>query len=813
MKEANIGIEYLSVGANRNTAVADWSETEVLAFGADSNIALWRPNISAVQGVTALLSGHSGIVKAVKFLPQIEGETESYLVTGGDDRAVKVWRLDQSGSASCIQTIEEHTTAINCIATLHSRHRRGPRIFVTGAADASIKLWSFEGGGARLLQTIKTNPKFFPLCIALSDLNKDGDALVLAVAGTRDIVQIFVSSSTTNPSFELQATLSGHEGWIRSLDFAFESKGTSSDLVLASASQDKYVRLWRFHQGKGLPGPAVNGNDPTMGAFLPGKSPANKAYRLGAGDHEFSITFEALLLGHDDWIYSAKWFAEPGSEKLQLLSASADNTLAIWEADPSSGIWVTTVRLGEISREKGATTATGSTGGFWTGLWSPDGSSVVCLGRTGSWRRWDYTKAQDQWMPNNGISGHTKPVTGIAWSANGDYLLSTSSDQTTRLHAKWNAGAGDNAWHELARPQIHGYDLNCIDSIGSSQFVSGADEKLMRVFSEPKAVAKLLNRLCDIGDSQMGGMPDAANMPVLGLSNKAIEAVDDDQEIQAANPETDREALDPGSTVRKSVLEIDHPPFEDSLSRHTLWPEVEKLYGHGYEISCLAVSHDGKLVASACKASSINHAVIRLFETEKWTEVRPPLSAHTLTATRLRFSPDDRYLLSVGRDRQWAVFERDAEDRLRYKPLLANPKGHSRMILDASWPPDADAMVFATAGRDKQIKIWKQDTSADDITCVTTISATHPITAIDFLAQKADDGKYLLAAGTEQGRISIHIIEPGNMSVVSSVNLQPEYCLANAVLQLSWRPGTANKELAIAGEDTSLRIYSYSALT
>ncbi|KAG4216902.1 hypothetical protein PC116_g34617, partial [Phytophthora cactorum] len=142
----------------------------------------------------------------------------------------------------------------------------------------------------------------------------------------------------------------------------------------------------------------------------------------------------------------------------------------------------------------------------------------------------------------------------------------------------------------------------------------------MRVFDEPKAVAKLLSRLCDIGNEDVETMPDAANMPVLGLSNKAIEVVDDDLEVQAANPETDRDALDPGSTVRKSVLDIDHPPFEDSLSRHTLWPEIEKLYGHGYEISCLAVSHDGTLIASACKASSINHAVIRLFETEKWTE-------------------------------------------------------------------------------------------------------------------------------------------------------------------------------------------------
>ncbi|KAK8066366.1 hypothetical protein PG997_013113 [Apiospora hydei] len=787
MNEVEVGIEYLSVGANRHTAVADWNEDGLVAFGADSNIALWEPNDASVKGVSHLLAGHSDTVKAVKFLPKPTSDSESYLVSGGDDQTLKIWKCAATGSATCVQSVKEHTGAINCIATI----------------------WAFENGEAKLLQTIKTSPKFFPLCVALSHLNEAGDGLVLAAAGTKTFVQIFVASSSAEPNFEAQTTLSGHEGWVRSLDFAFESSATSKDLVLASASQDKYVRLWRFHQGQELPPVTAGANDPTMGLSLPG-TPSNKAHRLKVGDLDFSITFEALLLGHDDWIYSAKWFSDPASGKLQLLSTSADNTLGVWEADPSSGIWVTTVRLGEISREKGATTATGSTGGFWTGLWSPDGSSVICLGRTGSWRRWYHNKERDQWMPEIGISGHTRSVTGIAWSKNGDYLLSTSSDQTTRLHARWNAGER-KTWHEMARPQIHGYDLNCIDSIGSSQFVSGADEKLMRVFNEPKAVAKLLNQLCDIGaTSQIEDLPDAANMPVLGLSNKAIEAVDDDMEIETANPDQDREALDPGSMVRKSVLKIDHPPLEDSLARHTLWPEVEKLYGHGYELSCLAVSHDGKLVASACKASSLNHAVIRVFETERWTEVRPPLAAHTLTVTRLRFSPDDKYLLSVGRDRQWAVFERDSEDPTMYKSFQNNPKGHTRMILDAAWAPlTDDALVFATAGRDKSIKIWKKSADAG-IACITTIPATHPVTAVDFLPRLTEDGALVLAAGSEIGKVSIHIINATDLSVISSAPLSPEFCLAKAVLQLSWRPHATGKTLAIAGEDASLRIYSYS---
>ncbi|PNP83206.1 hypothetical protein FNYG_03528 [Fusarium nygamai] len=811
-----VSIEYLSSGANRQTAVADWSHCGILAFGADINIALWRPLSESPKGVTKLLNGHKSTVKALTFLPERDQDENSFLVSGSDDKTVIIWKAPRnSGEFKPIHTSTEHTAAINCIAAVRIKGAQ-KWIIATGSADASIKIWNFENDQLTLLQSVKTTPKYFPMCLSLSYAGDEDDVLVLASAGTRDIVQIFTAEAKSeNSQFNVQATLTGHEGWIRSLSFAKETCAPDSDLLLASASQDKYVRIWRFHQGRELPAAAASGSDPSSDAYLPGKSPSNKAHRLQSAGKDFSVTFEALLLGHEDWIYSARWQRQD-DDKLQLLSTSADNSLAIWEADSSSGIWVSMARLGEISREKGATTATGSTGGFWTGLWSPDGKSVACLGRTGSWRRWEYVPKEDFWKPCVAISGHTRAVTGITWAKNGEYLLSTSSDQTTRLHTRWDR-PGNETWHEMSRPQIHGYDLNCIDSVGASQFVSGADEKLMRVFSEPKAVASMLNRLAGIGGGMdVQNMPDAANMPVLGLSNKAIDAVEDDQEIQPID-DRDREAMDPASIVKKSHLEIDHPPFEETLSRHTLWPETEKLYGHGYEISCLAASHDGTLVASACKASSTNHAVIRLFETNRWTELRPPLTAHSLTVTRLRFSSDDQFLLSVGRDRQWAVFERAPEDEAAYKLLQINPKGHTRMVLDAAWAPaSSTAPVFATAGRDKQVRIWAAKPNEDgklQFSQTASIPTASPVTSVDFVPQVID-GRFVLAVGTELGRLSLCLIKEDGTDVTEKPAYE-DYCLPKAVHQLAWRPiareGAERPfELAVAGEDSSLRVYAFS---
>ncbi|KAK4152621.1 WD40-repeat-containing domain protein [Chaetomidium leptoderma] len=833
MAEAIVDSRYLSTGANRYAAAADWSEDGLVAFGADCNVCLWDPTDS--RGISHLLGGHTAHVRAVKFLPRNEEEQVAHLVTGGDDKQLRLWIINpETATASCVQTVQEHTEPINCIASLRGAARR---IFVTGGADATVKVWALDAGQMTLLQTIKTTRRYIPLTVSLSALDEEGSRLIMAVAGTTNAVQIFTASTAdgaTSLEFTLQATLPGHENWIRSLDFIREKTEQGSDILLASASQDKYIRLWRIHQGTALSALNATGLELSADALTPG----NKIHKMAAGGTKYCIMFEALLLGHEDWIYSARW-SRAANGKLQLLSASADNSLSLWESDPESGIWLTVARLGEISREKGATTATGSIGGFWTGLWSPSGTTVITLGRTGSWRRWDFDAAEDMWKQNFAISGHTRAVTGISWSRDGVYVLSTSSDQTTRLHAQWAAADTTNlSWHEMSRPQIHGYDLNCISTLGPSSFVSGADEKLMRVFTEPKAVARMLSRLTNTTSTSAADIddaaPDAANMPVLGLSNKAI----DSSSSPSPPSSTDPPSTDPNHPRHHTALETttDHPPLEESLSRHTLWPEVEKLYGHGYELSCLAASHDGTLIASACRASSLNHAVIRLFETSpRWSEVRrpPPLQGHTLTVGRLRFSADDRLLVSVGRDRQWVVWGRrtttpksgegQGEGEGGYELVQANAKGHSRMILDVAWAPTAvgggDTRMFATAGRDKLVKVWVRKGGERLFELAKAVAEEHPVTALDFAPELTADGLSLLAVGTEAGRLSVlslKVEEGGEVEVVSTLAVPPELCLPKAVMQLAWRPAREGqqqgRELAIAGEDGSLRIYSFPSL-
>ncbi|CAO2651769.1 Nn.00g000520.m01.CDS01 [Neocucurbitaria sp. VM-36] len=795
----HISSEFSSIGGNRNPAAADWDEggLQLLAFGADNCIALWDPQDGELHGVQTILNGHTKAVNAVKFfatgLPDV-----SILLSGAADNTIRIWRSkrDERPIFECVKTVLEHTGPVTRIATLP-----GTNLFATGASDGTVRIWKlvhdsdFSTIDVELSQTITLAPKYFPLNLALESL--DESAVVLAVAGTRSTIQIFVSRDA---HFELSATLTGHEGWIRALAFTRETSHTDSDLLLASASQDKYIRLWRIHRGDELPAASSALSDPALGGLS--KSLSNKAHWISSTATKHSVTFEALLLGHEDWIYQASW--RHRDNKLQLLSTSEDNSLSIWESDTASGVWVGVTRLGEISAQKGSTSATGSAGGFWIGLWSPDGNSLVSLGRTGSWRKWTYSATQDMWAQQVAITGHVREAKSVCWSKDGSYLLTTGSDQTTRLYSQWKREGSPASWHEFSRPQIHGYDLNCIDAVSDSQFVSGADEKLLRVFDQPKGVAQMLNKLCGIQASTSAELPDAANIPVLGLSNKAIQAIEDEEPAQDDNEE-EREAIDPSSVIRKSTLEFSQPPFEDHLARHLLWPETEKLYGHGYEVSAVAVSRDGGLVATACRASSIDHAVIRLYDTKEWLEVKPPLKAHSLTVTALQFSPDDKYLLSVGRDRQWAIWERSPDPSM-YALRNANPKGHTRMILSAAWTPLAQP-TFITAGRDKAVKLWQiADT---DVQLKATVMADAAVTAAA-CSSAVSDGKILFAFGTENGDIGIGRTTAEALGNVDITMIKTELSPAKTINQIVWRPGRTEgqQQIAVVSDDTSLRIFN-----
>ncbi|CAF4983251.1 unnamed protein product, partial [Rotaria socialis] len=137
------------------------------------------------------------------------------------------------------------------------------------------------------------------------------------------------------------------------------------------------------------------------------------------------------------------------------------------------------------------------------------------------------------------------------------------------------------------------------------RFVSGADEKILRVFDAPKNFLENFSRITkinvdeDIARAQ--SLPEGANIPALGLSNKAIFDSDENQTTTIVNEENPMtvDALYKEGFFKATILS--EPPLEEHLLQNTLWPEIQKLYGHGYEIIAVASNPSGSIVASSCK--------------------------------------------------------------------------------------------------------------------------------------------------------------------------------------------------------------------
>jgi elongator complex protein 2 len=142
---------------------------------------------------------------------------------------------------------------------------------------------------------------------------------------------------------------------------------------------------------------------------------------------QFSVTFDALLVGHEAGVTSLSW-RPVASSTPTLLSTSTDSSLIFWSPSvigptrDSSSIWVNRQRFGDVGGQR--------LGGFVGGLWGTYGTQALAWGWAGCWRRWRCgwsanDMVHESWTEVGAITGHNAPVKGLDWSPDGNYLVSS----------------------------------------------------------------------------------------------------------------------------------------------------------------------------------------------------------------------------------------------------------------------------------------------------------------------------------------------------------------------------------------------------
>jgi elongator complex protein 2 len=477
------------------------------------------------------------------------------------------------------------------------------------------------------------------------------------------------------------------------------------------------------------------------------------------------------------------------------------------------------VRLGQLGGNKNS---------FFGAQFNPETNKILACTFTGYFYLWKSTEGIREWTPLPTITGHSREVTDIDWGNNSQFIVSTSHDQTSRIYTWWdNPLTASKTWHEVSRAQVHGYDINAIKFLSLDHrktsddkrnlcnlLVCGADEKILRLLEPPAPFVNIVNSFTDSKlrlyypnqEDEIGVLENKEKFiyktkteggySVLGLMIKStkVEKItcffhDDEEDVEEVDNNFD------------IPYDYKTPPIEDYLYKHTMWPEINKLYGHGYEIVSVATNKSGTLIASTCKSQTAAHSTIFLWDPETGQLVQK-LSGHNYTVLQVRFSQSGELLCAVSRDRQTSLFRKQSDGR--FAPLFLQTT-HAKLVYSAA--VSSDDKVMAAGSRDKSLKLFA---IADPVTELATLKFEEGVTSLEF-AHALSGEDHLLWVGLENGKIKVFKVTPrGEAKELLALEGHWNHQGPVSAIRYGFLKDDGHTHVvASCGEDHSLRIYEY----
>ncbi|MEU5403899.1 WD40 repeat domain-containing protein [Streptomyces sp. NPDC005963] len=290
------------------------------------------------------------------------------------------------------------------------------------------------------------------------------------------------------------------------------------------------------------------------------------------------------------------------------------------------------------------------TGGVWAVAFSPDGSLMATGHGAKTAQLWDTVTQQKAAAP---LLGHTDVVRTVAFSPDGRLLATGSQDETVRL---W-----DVASRTLVADPLKGH----------------GDIVTTVLFS-----------------------PDGRHLITVGRTIRLWDLAEVTQPRKVGKPWASSLTAQPAISAT-GLLATGHPNGVTHL-----WDPIkqkklgEPLRGHAEEVSAVAFSPDGQLLATA------SHDV-QLWSVHSREMIHEPLSCKKDRVSTMSFSPDGRFLAVVSGhiDREEEVGDHVVRlwDTATWREIEAPLGGHTGVVDAAAFSPDN--RLYATGGDDGLLRV------------------------------------------------------------------------------------------------------------
>jgi len=375
------------------TSVAVSSDGRRLLTGSwDKTARLWDQRGKVLQ----VFKGHEAEIEGVAFSPDCKS-----ILTGSDDKTSRLWDLE----GIVLQEIKGHDEVINSVAFSHDG-----KSILTCSNDKTAQLWDQQGNILHIFKghedgiwSVAFSPDDKNILTGSTDKTAilwdlDGkilqvfrghDDMIWAASFSPDGKSILTGSKdNTARLWDLHGNVlqvfKGHEGSINSVAFSPDGKS------VLTGSWDKTVRLWNL---EGTLLRVFQGHDGYINSV--GFSPDGKTIVTGAWDKTVRLwDLQGKVLqvfkGNDGYVSSVA-FSPDGKNILTVCSAislsmpgSEDNTACLWDLQ------------GNILQ-----VFKGHEGGIRSVAFSPDGESIL----TGSWdktaRLWEIKQTHKKFQTGN----------------------------------------------------------------------------------------------------------------------------------------------------------------------------------------------------------------------------------------------------------------------------------------------------------------------------------------------------------------------------------------------------------------------------